>query len=106
MISSAGRLPNPPRAPYPDVANTALSRSVRNLFQMGSDMVVVPGFSVEVYSIDRSKARAHAFDEAHVDDLLIFDVGLEDAGLAYDRAAGGPGFLADHAVLAPHLIAK
>src|SRR4029077_20089787 len=39
MISSAGRLPKPPRAPYPDDPNTALSRSVRNLFQMGSDMV-------------------------------------------------------------------
>src|SRR5262249_58957093 len=27
-------------------------------------------------------------------------------GLAHRRAAGGPGFLADHAVLAPHLVAE
>src|SRR5438445_8998534 len=32
----AGRLPNPARAPSPPAANTALSRSVRNLFQIGS----------------------------------------------------------------------
>src|SRR4029077_17884209 len=36
MTSSAGRLPNPARAPNPPAANTALSRSVRNLFQIGS----------------------------------------------------------------------
>src|SRR5262245_39376713 len=53
-----------------------------------------------------SQACAHAFDEAHVDDLFVLDVALEDAGLAHHRAAGYPGFLADHAVLAPHLVAE
>src|SRR4051794_28871384 len=106
MISSAGRLPKPPRAPYPDDPNTALSRSVRNLFQMGSDMIG------SLSSLDRSsipagrssQARAHAFDETHVDDLFVFDVGLEDTRLAHHGAAGRPGFLADHAVLAPQLV--
>src|SRR5436305_8741757 len=36
ITRSAGRLPNPARAPNPPAANTALSRSVRNLFQIGS----------------------------------------------------------------------
>src|SRR5271165_400899 len=36
ITSSAGRLPNPARAPNPPAANTALSRSVRNLSQMRS----------------------------------------------------------------------
>src|ERR1051326_3728080 len=36
MMRSAGRLPKPARAPNPPAANTALSRSVRNLFQIGS----------------------------------------------------------------------
>src|SRR5215472_11173090 len=31
ITSKAGRLPNPARAPKPPAANTALSRSVRNL---------------------------------------------------------------------------
>src|ERR1700745_3413919 len=34
--SSAGRFPNPARAPTPPAANTALSRSVRNLSQIRS----------------------------------------------------------------------
>src|SRR5260370_42604821 len=42
MLSSAGRLPKPGRARKTDVANTALSRSVRNSFQIGSGMVVLP----------------------------------------------------------------
>src|SRR5215472_5935721 len=42
MTSSAGRLPNPARAPNPPAANTALSRSVRNLFQIGSVIGVSP----------------------------------------------------------------
>src|SRR5215467_2220062 len=42
MISSAGRLPNPARAPNPPAANTALSRSVRNLFQIGSFIEMPP----------------------------------------------------------------
>src|SRR5262245_9672876 len=71
---------------------------------MGSDMVMFPGWLVVVAQC--SKARAYAFDEAHVDDFLVFYVGLENAGLAHDRAAGCPGLLADHAVLAPHLIAE
>src|SRR5213076_40407 len=36
MTRSAGRLPKPARAPNPPAANTALSRSVKNLFQTGS----------------------------------------------------------------------
>src|SRR5438270_12924074 len=36
ITSSAGRFPNPARAPNPPVANTALSRSVRNLSQIRS----------------------------------------------------------------------
>src|SRR5438477_5478131 len=36
MIRRAGRLPKPARAPKPPAANTALSRSVKNLFQTGS----------------------------------------------------------------------
>src|SRR6202045_5066440 len=43
ITSSAGRLPNPARAPNPPAANTALSRSVRNLFQIGSLMDLAPG---------------------------------------------------------------
>src|SRR5579864_8543580 len=38
MMSSAGRLPKPARAPKPFCAKNALSRSVRNLFQTGSDI--------------------------------------------------------------------
>src|SRR6476620_9111774 len=104
MISSAGRLPKPPRAPYPDDPNTALSRSVRNLFQMGSDMLarspllIVPRYQ----QAGVSQARPHAFDETHVDDLFVFHVAFEDARLAHHGAAGRPSFLADHAVLAPH----
>src|SRR4029077_20301945 len=39
ITSKAGRLPKPARAPNPPAANTALSRSVRNLFQIGSLML-------------------------------------------------------------------
>src|ERR1700676_963654 len=42
ITSSAGRLPNPARAPNPPAANTALSRSVRNLSQIRSFIEVVP----------------------------------------------------------------
>src|SRR6516165_6496969 len=42
MISSAGRFPNPARAPNPPAANTALSRSVKNLFQIGSLIEIAP----------------------------------------------------------------
>src|SRR6516225_6368335 len=45
MTRSAGRLPNPARAPNPPAANTALSRSVRNLFQIGSLMDLAPSHS-------------------------------------------------------------
>src|ERR1700758_4999622 len=40
--SNAGRLPNPARAPNPPAANTALSRSVRNLSQIRSFIAVAP----------------------------------------------------------------
>src|SRR5258707_7883457 len=42
MTKRAGRLPKPARAPNPPAANTALSRSVRNLFQIGSLIAVAP----------------------------------------------------------------
>src|SRR5271169_4670391 len=42
MTSSAGRLPNPARAPNPPAAKTALSRSVKNLFQIGSLIEIAP----------------------------------------------------------------
>src|SRR5437868_7880463 len=42
MTRRAGRLPNPARAPNPPAANTALSRAVRNLFQIGSLMDLAP----------------------------------------------------------------
>src|SRR5438876_12243564 len=42
MTKSAGRLPKPARAPNPPAANTALSRSVRNLFQIGSLIDLAP----------------------------------------------------------------
>src|SRR5215471_9540840 len=44
ITSSAGRLPNPARAPNPPAANTALSRSVRNLSQIRSGIEVPPLF--------------------------------------------------------------
>src|ERR1700747_2877306 len=42
MTSNAGRLPNPARAPNPPAANTALSRSVKNLFQIGLLIELAP----------------------------------------------------------------
>src|SRR5205085_3153802 len=42
ITSNAGRLPNPARAPNPPAANTALSRSVRNLSQIRSFIEVAP----------------------------------------------------------------
>src|SRR5271155_577063 len=42
ITTTAGRLPNPARAPNPPAANTALSRSVKNRFQIGSLMAVAP----------------------------------------------------------------
>src|SRR5258708_38851388 len=42
ITSSAGRLPNPARAPNPPAANTDLSRSGRNLSQIRSFIAVVP----------------------------------------------------------------
>src|ERR1700746_726683 len=42
ITSSAGRFPNPPRGPTPPAANTALSRSVRNLSQIRSFIDVTP----------------------------------------------------------------
>src|SRR6516165_3816424 len=50
MTSSAGRLPNPARAPNPPAANTALSRSVKNLFQIGSVIESAPSITP---SLDR-----------------------------------------------------
>src|SRR5277367_1924979 len=41
ITSNAGLLPNPARAPNPPAANTALSRSVRNLSQIRSVIDVV-----------------------------------------------------------------
>src|SRR6516162_5048582 len=47
MTRSAGRLPNPARAPNPPAANTALSRPVRNLFQIGSLIEIAPSPPVD-----------------------------------------------------------
>ena len=38
-----------------------------------------------------SQARVHALDEAHVDDFVILDVGLENAGVHHHGLAGVPG---------------
>src|ERR1700761_9581174 len=48
ITSSAGRLPNPARAPKPPAANTALSRSVRNLSHTYSVIVAAPSDSGQV----------------------------------------------------------
>src|SRR6516165_11723991 len=56
MTSSAGRLPNPARAPNPPAANTALSRSVRNLFQIGSVIELLLPAPLH-YSIFRLSSR-------------------------------------------------
>src|ERR1700686_2582278 len=53
-----------------------------------------------------SKARANAINEAHIDDLFVFDVALENIGAANDRARRRPGLAADHAVPAPQLVRK
>src|SRR5271169_675000 len=45
ITKRAGRLPNPARAPNPPAANTALSRVVRNLFQIGS-LIASPPLSL------------------------------------------------------------
>src|SRR2546423_2246958 len=50
MTSSAGRLPNPARAPNPPAANTALSRSVRNLSQIRSFIDLAPCHGAQVGS--------------------------------------------------------
>ena len=46
ITSNAGRLPNPARAPNPPAANTALSRSVRNLSQIRSFIEIPPQFVI------------------------------------------------------------
>src|SRR5271155_4348475 len=50
ITSSAGRLPNPARAPNPPAANTALSRSVRNLFQIGSLIELAPSVTSPLHA--------------------------------------------------------
>src|SRR6266566_3619358 len=45
ITRSAGRLPNPARAPNPPAVNTALSRSVRNLSQIRSFIEVLLNLS-------------------------------------------------------------
>src|SRR5204863_5304549 len=51
-ITSAGRLPNPDRAPNPPAANTALSRSVRNLPQIRSAAARTAGTDSSTYDAD------------------------------------------------------
>src|SRR5215472_5758974 len=58
MTSSAGRLPNPARAPNPPAANTALSRSVRNLFQIGSLIEFAPSIDASVLGSGQQVADA------------------------------------------------
>src|SRR5262249_17925153 len=53
-----------------------------------------------------SKSCANAFDETHVDDLVVLDVRLENIGAANDGARRAPGLSADHAVRAPQFIRK
>src|SRR3954470_19339258 len=69
VMSSAGRLPKPPRAPSPDASNTALSRSVRNWFHMGSD---IRNFLRKSDVHQQPKSSLGAFDKPHVDDVLVF----------------------------------
>jgi len=59
------------------------------------------GSSPRVTALQR---RPDGVDKAHVDDLVVLDVALEDAGLAHHSARGGPGLPADGAVAAPHLV--
>src|SRR6266545_1048734 len=64
MTSRAGRLPKPARAPYPAAANTALSRSVRNRFQIGSAMTSLPQRSLHTAAIlCQMGARGGALDQ-------------------------------------------
>src|SRR5580704_7865643 len=63
MIRSAGRLPKPARAPNPPAANTALSRSVRNLFQIGSLIAaLLPRSAGLAYPRGRSRRFATVSD--------------------------------------------
>src|SRR5262245_20294762 len=59
---------------------------------------------LDLARLDRLQPRADAFDETHVDDLVVLDVGLENSGAPYDRTRRCPGFATDHAVLAPQLV--
>src|SRR5437588_12260580 len=55
MIKSAGRLPKPARAPNPPAANTARSRSVRNLSQTRSLINGAPALLFALSYRKRSK---------------------------------------------------
>src|SRR6516162_11823893 len=59
MTSSAGRLPNPARAPNPPAANTALSRSVKNLFQIGSviDLLLLAPLHYSIFRLSSRRKR-------------------------------------------------
>src|SRR5260370_8098626 len=56
ITSSAGRLPNPARAPIPPAANTALSPSVRNLSQIRWGIDVAPCHGAQACSLTPSYA--------------------------------------------------
>src|SRR5246127_521560 len=56
ITSNAGRLPNPARAPNPPAANTALSRSVRNLSQIRWFIDLAPFHSAQACSLTASDA--------------------------------------------------
>src|SRR5262245_42064947 len=89
MTSSAGRLPNPARAPKPPAANTALSRSVRNLFQIGSLMTWLL-----LRSGDRPVAAEHRvphFPQFRIERALDQLVGGGPQVLQPGRAAGAGG---------------
>src|SRR5246127_3209179 len=56
ITRSAGRLPNPARAPNPPAVNTALSRSVRNLSQIRLFIDIAPCHGIQAGSLTASDA--------------------------------------------------
>src|SRR5580692_7103516 len=53
-----------------------------------------------------SQTCLEPIDEAHVDDLVVFDVDLEDTGAHDHRLRGIPGGGADRSILAPHVVSE
>src|SRR5262245_12682944 len=59
---------------------------------MGSDMVLLFRFLslLDLARLDRLQPRADAFDETHVDDLVVLDVGLVNIGAQHHRTRRCP----------------